>query len=235
NNLRARIAVLTRIDLDHQNVLGDTLEKIAYEKAGIIHERQHVYSFAQAPSVFAVLKETAAEKNAHLDMLNTTEKNFIDQNRDYARQILKREFSISETQWEAVGEVLQKPIFGRLTQLSATPRIFFDSAHNAVSMHALAAFINTQKETHVQIFINTMTERDLAAMVQILRHTILQKVDFFLFPIFSLHYYVSLPEDSGISTVDDDAIRTLIARKDVLNFFTGSMGIYKELRERFNL
>ena len=36
NIITPELCVITNISLDHVNILGDTLEKIAYEKAGII-------------------------------------------------------------------------------------------------------------------------------------------------------------------------------------------------------
>ncbi len=60
-------AVITSISLDHMTVLGDTAEKIAYEKCGIIKNggRVVITSF-QDPEALGVIKKTALEKNARL-------------------------------------------------------------------------------------------------------------------------------------------------------------------------
>lgn len=60
------VSVITTIDYDHIDVLGDTLGKIAYEKAGIIKESGVVVSYPQQDEAFQVLKKVAMEKGAEL-------------------------------------------------------------------------------------------------------------------------------------------------------------------------
>ena len=62
NIVNSEIAVITPVDFDHQKQLGDTLEKIANEKAGIIKENCTVISSKQQPGVLRVLKSAKAEK-----------------------------------------------------------------------------------------------------------------------------------------------------------------------------
>ncbi|MFZ0828863.1 MAG: folylpolyglutamate synthase/dihydrofolate synthase family protein [Verrucomicrobiia bacterium] len=57
-------AVITNIALDHQQWLGDTVEKIAAEKAGIIKPGVPVITAAADPDALAVIEMTAREKNA---------------------------------------------------------------------------------------------------------------------------------------------------------------------------
>ena len=59
-------SVITNIALDHQQWLGDTLEKIAAEKAGIIKPRIPVLTTTAEPEALAVIEKTAREKNAPL-------------------------------------------------------------------------------------------------------------------------------------------------------------------------
>ena len=42
--LAPRVGVITSISLDHQAVLGDTLELIAWQKSGIIKPGMHVFT-----------------------------------------------------------------------------------------------------------------------------------------------------------------------------------------------
>jgi dihydrofolate synthase/folylpolyglutamate synthase len=52
------VCVITSISLDHQQLLGETVEEIAWQKAGIIKPRTHVFTPAsQLPSVIRVFKE----------------------------------------------------------------------------------------------------------------------------------------------------------------------------------
>ena len=59
-------SVITTIDYDHTDVLGDTLGKIAYEKAGIIKEKGLVISYPQEIEAFKVIEGVALEKKAKL-------------------------------------------------------------------------------------------------------------------------------------------------------------------------
>jgi dihydrofolate synthase/folylpolyglutamate synthase len=58
--------VITNIALDHQQWLGDTLGKIAAEKAGIIKPGVPVITAADEPEALAVIEKTARERNVPL-------------------------------------------------------------------------------------------------------------------------------------------------------------------------
>lgn len=57
-------AVITTLDYDHIAELGDTLAKIAYQKAGIIKEGGLTISYPQAEEALSVIKDVAAEINS---------------------------------------------------------------------------------------------------------------------------------------------------------------------------
>lgn len=65
----ADVAVITPIGLDHTQWLGDTIEKIATEKAGIIRERKPVISSAQVPAAEHVIRMAANELQAPLSFV----------------------------------------------------------------------------------------------------------------------------------------------------------------------
>lgn len=60
------LTILTRIGLDHMEYLGDTTEKIAGEKAGIIKQGVPVITLSEPAEAFAVIKNRAAEMDAPL-------------------------------------------------------------------------------------------------------------------------------------------------------------------------
>ena len=64
NIIKPEISVITNIGMDHMNILGDTLEKIAFEKAGIIKENIPVVIGEVVPETKAIFEKIAAEKNA---------------------------------------------------------------------------------------------------------------------------------------------------------------------------
>ncbi|MCJ7688256.1 MAG: Mur ligase family protein, partial [Clostridiaceae bacterium] len=60
------LSVITSISLDHTQILGDTLDKIAYEKAGIIKEGIPVIMFPQEKQSEEVIDRTCIEKKCKL-------------------------------------------------------------------------------------------------------------------------------------------------------------------------
>lgn len=63
------LSVITSISLDHMAILGDTVEKIAIQKVGIIKENSAVVlSIDNKNSVIDIVKNTAHEKNAEFIM-----------------------------------------------------------------------------------------------------------------------------------------------------------------------
>lgn len=58
------VVVITSISNDHSEYLGDTLEKIAFEKASIIKPNCDVVIYPQKETVFEVIRDFAVEKSA---------------------------------------------------------------------------------------------------------------------------------------------------------------------------
>ena len=70
------ISVITKIDLDHTGVLGDTIEKIAAEKCGIIKSGcPTVISGMQYDEAIKTIEKIALGRNSHLTVTNS--KNII--------------------------------------------------------------------------------------------------------------------------------------------------------------
>ncbi len=57
-------SVITNVALEHSAYLGDTIEKIAAEKSGIIKPGVPVFTGAENPAVLKVLREVAGSRNA---------------------------------------------------------------------------------------------------------------------------------------------------------------------------
>lgn len=69
NVITPAVSVITPIDLDHQAWLGDTIEKIAGEKAGIIKPRVPVVSSPQRADAAEVLRARAAECDSPIEFV----------------------------------------------------------------------------------------------------------------------------------------------------------------------
>ena len=64
------VAVITNIGLDHTDILGNTLEEIAFNKAGIIKENGHAVIYRGTPGVEKVFEDSCKEKNTQLKKAN---------------------------------------------------------------------------------------------------------------------------------------------------------------------
>lgn len=71
NVFASTVAAITSIGLDHQQVLGDTLAEIAFEKAGIIKSTSPVISGTRDPEAASVIRARANEENASLQELGS--------------------------------------------------------------------------------------------------------------------------------------------------------------------
>lgn len=69
NIVQPEICVFGPIELEHTKFLGDTLAKIAFEKAGIIKEKVSVISVSQEEEVAEVLETVATEKSTKVEFL----------------------------------------------------------------------------------------------------------------------------------------------------------------------
>ncbi|KAM3589014.1 Folylpolyglutamate synthetase [Umbelopsis sp. WA50703] len=70
---------ITALGLDHVSVLGNTLESIAWHKAGIIKNKVPAIAFDQVPEANEVIKNRAAEKDAPLHTVYASNVSALDQ------------------------------------------------------------------------------------------------------------------------------------------------------------
>jgi dihydrofolate synthase/folylpolyglutamate synthase len=66
NVLRPLVSVITNVGLDHMEILGDTVEKIAFEKAGIIKRGTPCVTGVSDRAAFSVIKRVARKQNSRL-------------------------------------------------------------------------------------------------------------------------------------------------------------------------
>ena len=80
NVVNPLLGIITTISYDHVNILGDTLAKIAYEKAGIIKENIPVVIYHQEKEAMDVIMKVVEEKkarpyftdNIHFELISNT-------------------------------------------------------------------------------------------------------------------------------------------------------------------
>lgn len=65
-----KVCVITDIGLDHIEILGDTINEIAMQKAGIIKAKNAVFMNAQSPDIMAVVSNQCVSVGAQLHVVN---------------------------------------------------------------------------------------------------------------------------------------------------------------------
>ena len=138
------ICVITKIGLDHCDWLGDTVEKIAAEKAGIIKKGVPIVLGKNDPAVIAVVKARASEVGAPFvyapDVADESEipdgfslvGSFNRENAVTAIAALKT-LGLAKGMAEGLGNVVWPGRFQRVG------RFIIDGAHNPPAARALAA------------------------------------------------------------------------------------------------
>ena len=79
NVIQPALTIITPISMDHTDILGDSLEEIAYEKAGIIKNKISVISALQEKTVLKILEKKVCEKNTSMFLSNKPNKIIIKQ------------------------------------------------------------------------------------------------------------------------------------------------------------
>lgn len=88
NIISPMLSIITTIERDHTQFLGDTLEKIAEEKAGIIKEKVPVLVGPKAAK-FPIFKQIAHKKNAPYYVVDGIYENYEMENRAIASRALE--------------------------------------------------------------------------------------------------------------------------------------------------
>jgi dihydrofolate synthase/folylpolyglutamate synthase len=170
NIIKPLVAAITNVQLDHQNILGDTIEEIAYEKAGIIK--------ADTPIIFGDDNETV--KNIIINKATTENAPFIDatilktelksdlkgnyQNKNIKvvlsliEELRKLNYNISDKNIETGLLNVHKNtrFIGRWFEFSQNPLTICDTAHNQAGLESVFEQLNSiEKHKHVVLgFVN---------------------------------------------------------------------------------
>lgn len=101
NVINPILTVITSISYDHMHILGDTLSKIAYEKAGIIKEGVPLILYPQVKEAGDIINDVARNKNAEIINVDINSVHYIEneiEGKKYLQHItiktLKNEYDI---------------------------------------------------------------------------------------------------------------------------------------------
>ena len=165
-------SIITNISLDHIEYLGDTVEKIAFEKAGIIKENGFVVSGAREQAL-EVIRSKSSELKSKLVVVDTEENNFY-QNKNI--KIVKASWKVicdSELKQSIrkVSEV-EKNNFLKSLQFSGRfqyineHKILLDGAHNPQAGKELRKLIDKDFSSKKIIYILGMLDKDHESFIK---------------------------------------------------------------------
>ncbi|MEG0849052.1 MAG: folylpolyglutamate synthase/dihydrofolate synthase family protein [Flavobacterium sp.] len=203
NIITPLVSVITNIGLDHTQFLGNTLEAIAGEKAGIIKPNVPVvigeYTIETQPVFLAKAEEKKAPIYFASDLITEVFPSdligdYQFHNKKTVQQTIKiinetTDFKVSEESVKSglLNVVKNTGLLGRWQQLGENPKIICDTAHNK---HGLTVVMNQiQKETFekLHIVLGVVNDKDLDSILP-------------LFPQ-NAHYYFCRPDSSrGLAT-----------------------------------
>lgn len=187
----AEIAAITRIDLDHQEYLGDTIEEIAAEKAAIIHQDSIAIVGEQNCESLQVILEHCRQTGVSpkfTDFVNERyEGGQLFLSTDLAdlsvgalglagrHQIANAKIAVLLAEQLAKRFVLlQCDIIAGLQKarhpgrLEYQGRYLFDGAHNIGGARALAAFLDEFETRPITMIFGAMRDKDITKIAELL-------------------------------------------------------------------
>ena len=148
NVVFSELSIITTISLDHCDILGDTIEEIAVEKAGIIKSEKPVLVGWVEENVTSIISEIAKRKRSPLfsaaswdekELIETNLKGFFQrQNATLAykaTKILESRFPVVDS---LTRQALKKVrILGRWQEIIGKPKLILDACHNSAGAKCL--------------------------------------------------------------------------------------------------
>lgn len=164
------VSAITNVALDHQNILGETIEKIAIEKAGIIKANSPIISGDEAESVKNIIRESAHTVGAtFIDATQFTPRFPTDLKGKYQQKnirvvwgiveaLKKKGVSISDQNIENGFLNVQKNtgFIGRWFEYSKVPLTICDTGHNQAGLEEVFHQLNEMPQfKHIVLgFVN---------------------------------------------------------------------------------
>lgn len=181
NIINPLVSAITNVQLDHQNILGNTLEKIAREKAGIIKNNTAIVSGDENRIVKNIIEEKANNESAPFidasllktDLTSDLKGNYQIKNIRVVLALLeelrKLHFSIPEESVESgLLHVHQNTNFiGRWFEFSKEPLIICDTGHNQAGLEQVFDQLNSI-DKHKHIILGFVNDKKIDDVMNIL-------------------------------------------------------------------
>ncbi|MDC3253069.1 bifunctional folylpolyglutamate synthase/dihydrofolate synthase [Crocinitomicaceae bacterium] len=197
------LSVITTISLEHTDMLGDTLEKIAFEKAGIIKPNANVVIGAVQPELETIFETEARSKDVQFIYADASDTSFDHyfiaayQKENFKTvlaaldQIELTGFSISDHHISNGIEAVRKNTgySGRLQVINQSPLTIFDVSHNAQGIEVTLDTIKNIKQGELHIVYGTSADKDTSTILP-------------FFPLDASYYFTEF-SSSRTAKIDD--------------------------------
>ncbi len=205
------LSIITNISLDHTDLLGDTLEKIAFEKAGIIKESTPVLIGEFNTYTYPVFQKKAKETKSILfntwdviydDKKSINKYGYLFKNEKTVRiavSILNTlNFNISENYVnKGISNLYSNtPFKARLQTISEKPKVIVDVAHNVAGIKELVEIIEKIKTGNLHIIYGASADKDIEEIIP-------------LFPVNSNLYFSEFSNNRSLKIDELNNITTL--------------------------
>lgn len=183
NIITPEISVITNIDLDHTQFLGNSLEAIAKEKGGIIkhnvpvvigetqQETKEVFkSIARKQQAKITFADTAITKAYRSDLKGAYQVKNIRTVVEVVKQLQNQGFHILENALRSglLNVVKNTGLLGRWQILQLQPKVICDTAHNTAGLKYTIKQLLEEPYNALHIVFGVVNDKDLSAIVDLL-------------------------------------------------------------------
>ena len=147
------VSVISSIGFDHMEFLGDTIEKIAFEKAGIIKKNKPVVIGHLQDEAVKVVKEKIKETNSELFIENNNQ-GIINK----VIELIDNKYQMNPKNiFDGINNLkINTGYFGRKELIQKDPDLLLDTAHNGEAFNYLKKDLNK----NYSVLITLMQEKD---------------------------------------------------------------------------
>lgn len=244
NIINPLVSVITNISFDHNEILGDSLEKIAAEKAGIIKENSKLIVGERNKNTDQVFINKAKEMSSKIIFVPDIYQDIVYSEIDYLNKnihtsietckLLNLENLNNEIIKRGIKNItLNNSLFGRWSLVNNNPRVIFDSAHNEAGFISVSKELSKISYNKIYILLSFVKGKEIKNFI---RH--LPKNSNFYFTTLKIERSMGIKEIKSnlgeIINFDEDPQRAYSkikteASEDDLILVTGSNYIAKEL------
>ena len=156
------VTAITNIDYDHTELLGKTLKKIAYDKAGIIKRGSVFFTTEQRPFLIKIFSEICSEKKVGLYQLGHRD-NYHEYNKELVTAITK--YVGIDKKYISQG-VKKARLTCRFEIVQTKPMVILDGAHNRSKIKTTINNLKTLEFHKLHLVIGIADNKDHISILE---------------------------------------------------------------------